>query len=232
MIKRFLYLVTSLFFFTSAEAQPLPIVETRPGIPGFLFDLKGEVLVNKYSKVTEGSPFFSEEWLKGKFYSADGKVYDNLALKIDLAENEIYFLNDQSQEMILKTPVKQIILSNIVTGQSFTFIKTDQLCQSNPRTWFQVLDTGKALLLKSQPKQVTEYKPYGSATTEEKITSSVYYFLLYKQECSALKSAQDLWEKLDKEMPGFTEKTAAKGSVKKSEEELIRLTRLFNEKAR
>ena len=232
MKKRCLYLFASLFLFTCAGAQPLPVVETRPGIPGFLFDLKGEVLVNKYSKVTEGSAFFSDEWLKGKFYSSDGKVYDNLALKIDLVENEIYFLNDQSQELILKTPVKQIILSNIVTGQSFTFIKTDQLCQTNPRTWFQVLDTGKALLLKSQPKQVTEYKPYGSATTEEKITTSINYYLLYKQECLTIKSAQELWEKLNVEMPGFTQKTTAKGPAKKSEEELIRLTHLFNEKAR
>ena len=231
MIKPYLYLFTSLFFFTGTEAQPLPIVETRPGIPGFLFDLKGEVLVNKYGKVTEGSAFFAEEWLKGKFYGSDGKVYDNLALKIDLVENEIYFLNDLSQEMILKTPAKQIILSNIVTGQSFTFIKTDQLCQSNPKTWYQVLDTGRALLIKSQPKQVTAYKPYGSAIMEEKITTSVYYFLLYKQACLAIKSAQDLWEKLNLEIPGFTEKTTAKGSLKKSEEELIRLARLFNEKA-
>ncbi len=230
MKKPLLYLLISLFILPGAKAQPLPTVETRPGIPGFLVDLKGEVLVNKYSKVTDGSPFFSDDWLKGKFIGSDGKLYDNLSLKLDLVENDIYFLNDQAKEMILKTPVKHLNLSNSMTGQSFTFIKTDLLCQSNPKTWFQVLDTGKAWLLKSQPKQVSELTTYGSAVTEEKIITGVYYYLLLKQDCFPIKSAQELWEKLNVKNPGFTEKTAVKGPAKKSEEELIRLTRRFNEK--
>jgi len=231
MEKRFLYLIAGLLFFAHSESQTLPTVAVQSGIPGFLFDLKGDPLVNKYTKVTEGSPFFSDDWLKGKFISTDGKIYDNLSLKLDLLENDIYYLNDQTQELILKTPVSKIILSNLVTGQSFTFIKTDELCQTTPKTWFQVLDTGKACLLKSQPKQITEHKPYGSSVLEEKITSSVYYFLLYNQDCFTIKSAGELWEKLNDQIPGFSEKTKVKGPVKKSEEELIRLTAEFNKKA-
>jgi hypothetical protein len=230
MKKWLSYLFISLFLLPGAKAQPLPTVETRPGIPGFMVDLKGEVLVNKYSKVTEGSPFFSDDWLKGKFIGTDGKLYDNLAIKLDLVENDIYFLNDQAKEMILKTPVNYLHLSNPMTGQSFSFIKTDLLCQSNPKTWFQVLDTGKAWLLKSEPKQVSELTTYASAVKEEKIISGVYYYILFKQECFPIKSAQELWEKLNNQKPGFAEKTTAKGPAKKSEEELIRLTRRFNEK--
>lgn len=203
-----------------------------PGIPGFLFDLKGELLVNKYSKVTDGSPFFSDEWLKGKFYSSDGRVYDNLSLRIDLVENDIYYLNDQSQEMILKTPVRQIILSNILTSQTFTFIKMDQLCQSNSKIWFQVLDSGKAWLLKTQLKKIIEHKPYGSSVTEENIISNVNYYLFYNQVCYPIKTAIDLWEKLNDQLPGFEEKTKVKGTGKKTEEELIRLTGQFNKKVR
>ncbi len=197
---------------------------------GFLFDLKGEVLVNKYSKVTVGSPFFSDDWLKGKFFSTDGRTYDNLSLKLDLVGNDIHFLNDLAQEMILYTPVSKIILTNFVTGQSFTFIKTEKLCQANSKIWFQVLDSGKAWLLKSQTKQVIEHKPYGSSVSEENIISSVNYYLFYNQVCYPIKTAGELWEKLNDYLPGFEEKTKIKGSRKKTEDELIRLTVQFNKK--
>lgn len=233
MKKRLLYFIAGLFLLVVANAQsPLPSVAVQPAIPGFLFDLKGEILVNKYSKVTVGSPFFSDDWLKGKFISTDGRIYDNLSLKLDLVENDIYFLNDLSQEMILYTPVSQIILTNFVTNQSFTFIKTDKLCQSNSKIWFQVLDSGKAWLLKSQPKQVIEHKAYGSSVTEENIISNVNYYLFYNQGCYPIKTAIDLWEKLNEQLPGFEERTKVKGQGKKTEEELIRLTGQFNKKAR
>ncbi len=229
---RFLYLCVGLFLFSVAKAQTPPTVAVNPVIPGFLFDLKGEVLVNKYSKVTVGTPFFSDDWLKGKFISTDGKIYDNLSLKLDLVEQDIYFLNEQSQEMKLITPVSQIILTNFVTSQSFSFIKTDILCQSNPKIWFRVLDTGIACLLKSQTKQVIELKPYGSSVSEENIISNVNYFLFYNQVCYPIKTAWELWEKLNDLLPGFEEKTKVKVSGKKTEEELIRLTGLFNKKTR
>jgi len=233
MKKRLLHFMAGLFLLAGTNAQsPLPSVAVQPAMPGFLFDLKGEVLVNKYSKVTVGSPFFSDDWLKGKFISTDGRIYDNLSLKLDLVENDIYFLNDLSQEMILYTPVSQIILTNFVTSQSFTFIRTDKLCQSNPKIWYQVLDSGKATLLKSQPKQVIEQKPYGSSVMEENIISNVYYYLFYNQGCYPIKTAGELWQKLNDLLPGFEEKTKVKGTGKKTEEELIRLTGQFNKKAR
>ena len=233
MKKRLLHFIAGLFLLTGTSAQtPLPSVAVQPSIPGFLFDLKGEVLVNKYSKVTVGTPYFSDDWLKGKLISTDGRIYDNLSLKLDLVEDDIHFLNDLSQEMILNTPVSQLFLNNLVTGQSYTFIKTDKLCQSNSNTWFQVLDTGKVWLLKTQSKQVIEHKPYGSSVTEETIISSVNYYLFSKQVCSPIKSAGELWEKLNEQLPGFEEKTKVKGQGKKTEEELIRLTGEFNKKAR
>lgn len=232
MKKLLLHYFTALLLLAGARAQvPLPPSASQPAMPGFLFDLKGEVLVNKYSKVTVGSPFFTDDWLKGKFISTDGRTYDNLSLKLDLVGNDIHFLNDQSQEMILYTPVSQIILTNFVTGQSFTFIKKEKLCHTNSKIWFQVLDSGKALLLKSQPRQVIELKRYGSSVTEENIISSVYYYLFYNQVCYPINTAGELWEKLNEYLPGFEEKAKIKGSRKKTEDELIRLTGQFNKKA-
>jgi hypothetical protein len=42
----------------------------------------------------------------------------------------------------------------------------------------------------------------------------------------------ELWEKLNDLLPGFEEKTKVKGTGKKTEEELIRLSGQFNKKAR
>jgi hypothetical protein len=231
MKKQFLFLLLLVFTMYLAEAQPLPAVTTQPVMPGFLLDLKGEPLVNKYSKVTDGSPFFSDDWLKGKLISTDGKVYENLALKINLAENDLHYLNDDGKELILKTPIRLVNLSNPVTGQSFDFIKTGTACNANSNIWYQVLDTGSTWLLKSQVKQLFEINTYGSASTEEKISTNVNYHLYHKQECTRVKNAHELWEMLNKLESGFTEKTTVKGGAKKTEEELIRLNRLYNQKS-
>jgi hypothetical protein len=203
----------------------------QQAMPGFLYDLKGETISNKYGKVTEGFPFFSDEWLKGKIVSTSGKTYDNLSLKLNLVENEIHYLDDQAVEFLLKTPARLVVLTDLLYNKSYTFIQTSTPCHKNEKTWYQVLDTGNVWLIKAEVKQIIEIKPYGSATMEEKVTSSISYYLYTPAECTQLKNPRDLWEKLDKRLPGFSEKPASKGSGKKTEETLIQLSRIYNKKA-
>lgn len=195
----------------------------------FITDLKGEPLTNKYEKITEGSPFFSNEWLKGKAVTSDGKTFDNLSLKVNLLENDIHFLGDKQEEMIMRENLRTVELTNVATGDTYFFYRPAKSCVQNPKTWFQVIDSGKVWLLKMDSRSVTEIKPYGSATTEEKIMATIRYYLLTGGDCRPVKSTQEAFEILSQLKPGFTEKPTGKSNPRKMEEDLKNLVGKYNQ---
>jgi hypothetical protein len=195
----------------------------------FLTDLKGEPITNTYSKVTEGSPFFYPEWLKGRAVGMDGKVYDNLSVKLNLLDPGIHYLDDQQKEYRMSIPIKELTLTNYEKRTTYTFIPAGSRCQGNPQAWYQVLDSGSAWLLKYETRTLIEVKPYGSAIPEEHVSPTTRYLVLTPQNCQAIKSPMDLWEKLQTLKPGFTEKPRGKTNSKKLEDELVNINRLFNQ---
>ena len=195
----------------------------------FMTDLKGEPLVNRYSGVTDGSPYLFDEWMKGKVVTPDGKVYENLSLKINLIDHEIIFLNDQQQEIILKNPVKEVVIEDILKKTEYRLLRGKESCGQKTDEFQELLVPGRAQLLKTHIRTLTTIKPYGSAIAEEKITASArYYLVLDDGSCQPVKSAQELWSILESRKPGFAEKPG-KTPSKKMEEELVRLTLGFNQ---
>jgi hypothetical protein len=194
----------------------------------FLTDLKGDPILNNYSKVTEGSPFFNAEWLKGRAVDMDGKIYDNLSVRLNLLDPGIHYLDDKQQEFRMSIPMKALTLTDYVNGRQYSFIRAGSACQGNPQAWYQVLDSGHAFLLKYETRTLTEVKPYGSAVPEEHIKPLTRYYLLVDKKCEAVKSPLELWENLQKLKPGFAEKPGGKTNAKKIEDELVTLARSFN----
>lgn len=194
----------------------------------FVTDLKGEPIANSYARVTEGSPFFSHEWLKGRAVGMDGKVYDNLTAKLNLLEPGIHFQDEQQREFRMNIPMRELVLSDPASGTIFRFKRAGDICQGNPQSWYQVLDSGRASLLKLDTRLLTEVKPYGSAVTEEHITASVRYLLVLDGRCRQVRSPSDAWTILSEARPAFMEKPSGKTNTKKMENELLKMVNVFN----
>jgi hypothetical protein len=221
-MKQILILLAAIFMYQSGQLH-------AQSLGYFMTDLKGEPLTNRYSAVTDGSPYLFDSWMKGKVITTDGKTYDNLSLKINLLDREIIFLNDQQQEIILKNPIREVVLTDLLKSTEYRFIRGITACGQKPDAFEEVLVPGRAQLLKTHVRTLTEVKPYGSATTEEKISASSRYYLLAEDgSCQTVKSPQELWTLLDSRKPGFAEKPS-KTTAKKAEEELIRLAKSFNQ---
>jgi hypothetical protein len=218
-MKKTPILLALLFFTILAEAQTVGY---------FVTDLKGEPIANSYSRVTDGSPFFSQEWLKGRAVGTDGKIYENLTVKLNLLEPGIHFQDDQQRELRMNIPMRELLLSDPASGTVFRFRRAGEICQGNAQSWYQVLDSGRASLLKLDTRILTEVKPYGSSITEEHITASVRFFLVSEGKCRQVKSAGDAWSFLSELRPGFMDKPAGKTNAKKIEDELVRMTGVFN----
>jgi hypothetical protein len=145
-------------------------------------------------KVVEGSPYFNDEWMYGKVELADGNKYENMKLKLDLADNSLLFLNADSNEMIATASIKNVTLFDKFADKEyeFTFSSFIKAAGNAEKGWYQVLTSGRAIIYKRITKKIDEVRPYGSATIEQIITTVNQYFLFANSTFSAVKKFKDL----------------------------------------
>ncbi|HEY4336156.1 MAG TPA: hypothetical protein VGM89_09670, partial [Puia sp.] len=135
--------------------------------------------MDKYLKVKEGTPYFSEDWNPGTLIVGGGTAYQNLQLKLDLLNHEVHYKDADGHEMILTVPLKEIILR---PGglDAHTFIPGKAWADADKKladSWLQVLVNDKVSLLLDIRKKVTETQGYSQATTEQTIDDVYVYFL-------------------------------------------------------
>jgi hypothetical protein len=131
-----------------------------------------------YVKVTEGTPYFSDEWLDGTVLLEGGKAIDHLKLRLDLVHKEIHYKDADGREMIATTPVRAVTLpgpaGNLVFIPGTPWRETDKALDG---AWLQVLVNDRVSLLYEVRKKMTENTPYGGSTVERTITDVSFYYL-------------------------------------------------------
>lgn len=133
----------------------------------------------KYVRITAGSPYFSETWMKGDLVLDKDKVCRNAIVRLDLLDNSIEYIDAAGNKMIATTSVKEMTLTDSTTGEKFRFFHSSSLPDAKGLStgWYQMLTDGTASLFKFVTKEITETRPYGSATFEQAIVSADEYFL-------------------------------------------------------
>ena len=154
------------------------------------------VVSTKFAKVVEGTPYFKNDWAKGVVILTGGKQYPNMFLKLNILDNQVHYQDEKGKEMVATAPIKKVILTDPDKSEMDTFINSRYIVGLNSPIdrWYQLLAEGKASVLKLINKQMTENKPYGSATIEQKIYSSPQYFILYNNELIKAKKIKELAE--------------------------------------
>jgi hypothetical protein len=209
---RTVLLSISILFLQSATAQRVVDVtngDTRINASSF-FTVSGTPFVNeKYVKLVEGSPYFSDDWLSGSLISVTGQEYKNLSLKLNLHSHEILYKDELGAEMIATTQIAEVILTN-ASGNNFRFVHSSRLPQqdANPLKtgWYLWFCSGTADLYKYYSKQMSESTPYGSATTEQKIKTKEKYLISYNNafiEIGKLKEAPAIMANKKSELESF-----------------------------
>ena len=140
-----------------------------------------------------GSPFFDPEFLPANIVLATGQRYENVLVKINLLSNEVIYKTPEGKELAVLPAIKQVELNK--NGNLLLFEYGFPVFEKqNHKTIYQVLTKGKVSLLKYFFIQVTEAKPYSSATMLRTIEQFPRLFL-YDQSMSlkkAPKSNEDL----------------------------------------
>lgn len=150
----------------------------------------------KYANVTEGSPYFKDEWMRGAVIVKSGDQYNNQILKLDLISNELHYLDSLGQEMITTEKVVEIVMKDSLSGKQYHFVHSSAIDvpkSEKPLTgWYELLSMGAADMFCKHQKEIVETRPYGSATYEESIKTVNDYFIAYNGSFYRIKKIKDV----------------------------------------
>jgi hypothetical protein len=142
----------------------------------------------KYIDLKDGSPFFNDSWSKAKLVSKDGKVYQDITVKLDLLENRVHYKDSSGKELVIGTPLRELHLQQ-TNAKNTLFISGDIL--PNPRTgWYMLLVNDTLTLLKWFTKTFEQHTSYGSAT-EYTIKTQEHYLVYLKDQAFEIKKPVD-----------------------------------------
>ncbi len=161
----------------------------------YMYTVAGTPFVNaKFSRVVEGSPFFSEEMMKGAIILSEGKEYRNIIVRINLLDFQVNYIGDKQIELVASTPIREVVLWDTINNKDYRFISSNFIDATvkPEKDFYELLQAGKTELYKQHKKQMLESKPYGSATVEQRIQTEVFYFVLKEKQWKRVKKLKDL----------------------------------------
>lgn len=111
----------------------------------------------------DGSPFFDTSYCNGSVQLTNGKTYSGLQLKLNLEQQKIIFHTGEGKAFALSQPVARLELGCNNPSKSVVFRSGfGPIDKQNERSLYQVLDSGKVLLLKFVEIRYKDSKAYNS----------------------------------------------------------------------
>ena len=152
----------------------------------YLQDIDGKTIMEKNESNIVGSPFFNIAFIEGKVTLTNGKKYENIPLKYNSLNDELYFKNPKDSSLLsFVVPVKEFELSGT------TYISgLPDIDKFTSKSFYGLLADGKIKLLYKNYKTIFEIKPYNSATTEKRYENNVSYYLLKDGKMSRFKPSK------------------------------------------
>ena len=115
-------------------SQQVINVDKSDGIPvNSFYTVNGSPVVSaRFVRLTEGTPYFKDAWMKGLAISDKNLRYQNAQVKLDLFENELHYLGSNGTEMICTIPLKDLTLTDTVSGASYHFVHSTAVPALSP----------------------------------------------------------------------------------------------------
>ena len=125
------FLFINSFAFSQGGAHPGSDIKVQAGS---MFFSVGGIPVNTtdYSELVEGTPYFSNDWMKAHIVMQSGAIYKDVISRLDLHKGEVRYLDQFGAEFILEAPVKEIVLTDTVNNKNFRFIHASVVSQGRP----------------------------------------------------------------------------------------------------
>jgi hypothetical protein len=198
-MKRFLFgCCFSLAYLYTISQKTIDVEKENIRVSGglnYLDNVAGVPFVNaKFVRLISGSPFFKDEMMKGILISHDSTEYKNVIIRLNLLESQVNYLDKKKNEMIVGTPLREVILWDTVNNKQYQFVFFDYIKTTNKpeKDFYELLQKGKAELFKQHKKVMKEERPYNSATYEQFIQTNIRYFVLLDGQWKKVVKVKDL----------------------------------------
>lgn len=199
----------------------------RTGLRG---DLKGNpIQYNSYEYVTVGTAFLFEDYRIGMLTSGDGIGYPPLMLKVDLVVDKVYYLDGAGKPLELVTPVMYVKFEDSTSKMVVELLRAkyfENAAKVGINGWLQILESGKAMLLKPMEKTIQKTVPYGTGVAEVSIVQKGGYVIAVGKEALLVKKYKDAVEMLEMNNPAIKN---FKPTQKGLEAQLAELVSAFNQ---
>jgi hypothetical protein len=230
---KILVFLSLVFYSGNGIAQRVINVDDPPArLPNYSFYITGghTVSTTKYIRVSSGSPYFSETWMKGTVYLTDSTVARNVRLRLDLLDGSLLYINENNEEMISVLPVYQVSITDTVANKKYIFIHSSTIAgeSKNKKTWYEILAGEKFTLLKEYHKEVRETKAYASSITEQEIRTSERYFIGVDNKLARVKTLDDIVALAGNKAGQLQQYINANKLSPKKETDLISLVNYYN----
>lgn len=228
------YLLCFLFITLTAQTQTLNNFSLKDIGQSMLIvtDGNGKTVNMGLDMENYGSPFFDTEFNYADIQLENGQQYQNILVKINLLSNEVIFKSDDGKELAILPAIKSVVLkkngANIFFEYGYPVFE-----KQNKKTIYQVLTKGETSVLKYFFVQVTEAKPYSSATMLRTIEKFPKLFVYNKNIGlqRAPKSEEDIAVVFKNDAAQVNKIIADKKLKIKKEEDLMKCISLLNSKS-
>lgn len=179
----------------------------------------------KFVRMVSGSPFFNDKMMQGILISITGIEYKDLAIRLNLMESHINFLNDKQIEMLVAIPIRELTLLDTLNKKKYHFIHSDfiKTYEKTEKGFYQVLQKGKACLYSFYNKTIKETRAFNAATFEQSIQTDVTHLVLLDgrwKKFNKIKSLPSLLSDKKNEVQKYIDKNNLSG-YKQEDVELV-----------
>jgi len=146
----------------------------------FLNDANGRpVITNPNNYVADGSPFLFDDYMPAEITFQTGKVYKDVKTKLNLADNELLFMDSNGNEMIAAAMVKSVKFLKPGGSGEILLESPGNSINATRAPVYQVLLDKKAKLLKQVSVTYTEARKYGEGSVTRTYKKNENYFAVF-----------------------------------------------------
>ncbi len=180
---------------------------------------------------TDGSPFYDTSFCIGSLQLPNGKTYNGIKLKLNLEEQKIIFEVEEGKAFALSIPVARVELGCTTSAQPIVFRSGfTAIDKQNERSLYQVLDSGKVLLLKYTEIRFKDSKAYNSndITRSYRQLPSYYIWMPGKDLMKISNNENDLITILSDQQKILNDAILKEKWKVRKEADLIKIIALYN----
>jgi hypothetical protein len=177
------FLLLFVSFYTSLLfAQPETFIKGLPEGRAASEDYEG-------MNIKAGTPFFPEEWSKGKMITPDRKVFENILIKIDFLQEHVHYLDSTGKEYVVGVLINELVLQQPEETKGLHFIHGRSL--PTPKDGFYQLLVNNTISLVKKTRKFIEQRVTYNSGPESRILTTNLYLAYYNQREFQVKKPVD-----------------------------------------